>query len=148
MSVLIDANLLVYATMSSMPEHRAARSWLEGVFNDADGIAGLAWTTLYALVRLISSRRVMGDAAVGLAPAWAAAEVFRSQPSATMIEPGPGHAAHASRLIATPGLSANDVPDVYLAALAMENGLAVATHDHGFARFADLRWIDPLDGRR
>lgn len=147
MSYLLDANLLVYATMSSMPEHRAAKGWLEGVLDDPDNIAGLAWTTLYALVRLISSRRVMGDNAVGLELAWTAAEAFRSQPSATVIEPGPGHAAHAARLVRTPGLSAQDVPDVYLAALALENGLTVASHDHGFARFAGLRWTDPLDGR-
>jgi predicted nucleic acid-binding protein len=47
-------------------------------------------------------------------------------------------------LIATPGLSCNDVPDVYLAALAIERGLTLATHDHGFGRFTNLRWVDPL----
>lgn len=36
------------------------------------------------------------------------------------------------------------VPDLYLAALALEHGLAVATHDRGFARFTMLRWIDPV----
>ena len=41
-------------------------------------------------------------------------------------------------------VSSNDVPDVYHAALAIERGLTLATHDHGFARFAGLRWTDPL----
>ena len=44
----------------------------------------------------------------------------------------------------TPGLSANDVPDVHLAALAMEHGLILSTADHGFARFGSLRWENPL----
>jgi predicted nucleic acid-binding protein len=38
----------------------------------------------------------------------------------------------------------NDVPDVYLAALAIEHGVSFATHDHGFARFQGLEWFDPL----
>ena len=60
------------------------------------------------------------------------------------MEPGTGHAPLAAELTATPGLSTSDVPDVYLAALAIERGLTLATHDHGFARFGNLRWVDPL----
>jgi predicted nucleic acid-binding protein len=60
------------------------------------------------------------------------------------VEPGAGHAAIAGDLFATPGLSANDTPDVFLASLALERGLILATHDHGFGRFRDLRWFDPL----
>ena len=43
-------------------------------------------------------------------------------------------------LAATPRLTSRDVPDPYLAALAVENGLVLATHDRGFARFRMLRW--------
>ncbi|WP_368070734.1 hypothetical protein [Nitriliruptor sp.] len=38
----------------------------------------------------------------------------------------------------------NDVPDLHLAALALEHGLRLATTDAGFARFQELRWFDPL----
>ena len=31
-----------------------------------------------------------------------------------------------------------------VAALAIERGPTLATHDHGFARFGGLRWTDPL----
>jgi predicted nucleic acid-binding protein len=34
--------------------------------------------------------------------------------------------------------------DVEIAALAIEHGLVLATHDHGFGRFKALRWLDPL----
>ncbi len=46
--------------------------------------------------------------------------------------------------MATPGLSSNDVPDVQLAALAVEHGLTLCSHDRGFARFERLAWLDPL----
>jgi hypothetical protein len=34
--------------------------------------------------------------------------------------------------MATPGLVASDVVDVYLAALAIEHGLTLVTHDQGY----------------
>lgn len=144
MSFLLDANLLVYAAMPAMPEHRAARAWLGETFAHDDEFVGLAWSTLYAFVRLVSNRRIMGDDAVGVVGAWSAAEAYRLQPAAVIVEPGRGHATLAAELMATPGLSTNDVPDVYLAALAIERGLTLATRDHGFGRFQSLRWLDPL----
>jgi predicted nucleic acid-binding protein len=44
------------------------------------------------------------------------------------------------------GLRADDVPDIEIAALAIEHGLVLASHDHGFRRFSRLRVIDPLIG--
>ncbi len=144
MSFLVDANLLIYASMPAMAEHTPSRRWLTDRFDDDDEVVGLAWSSLYAFVRIVTNRRVMGDDAVELPAAWAAADSYRRQSAALLVEPGPRHAALAGELIATPGLSANDVPDVYLAALAIERGLVLATHDHGFGRFRNLRWVDPL----
>jgi len=45
------------------------------------------------------------------------------------------------------GRGANDVPDADLAALAIEHGLTLCTSDAGFARFAGLRWMNPIAGR-
>ena len=42
------------------------------------------------------------------------------------------------------GATPYDVPDVELAALAIEHGLTLASHDAGFRRFDGLRTIDPL----
>ena len=144
MSVLVDANLLVYAALPQVPEHRPALTWLAGRFADDDEIVGLAWTSLYAFVRLVSNRRILGHDAVPLGQAWSAADAYRRQVNVVIAEPGSGHAALAKELFSTPGLSTNDVPDVYLAAVAIERGLTLATHDHGFARFHGLRWMDPL----
>ena len=38
-----------------------------------------------------------------------------------------------------------DVPDVYLAALAIEHDCEWVSTDRGFARFPGLRWRNPLD---
>ncbi len=144
MSVLIDTNLLIYAAMPAMAEHDECRAWLENRFGDRNDSVELTWPALYGFMRLVTNPRVMGSDAVDLPAAWRAAEAYRDQPNARMVEPGPAHPAIAGRLIATPGLTSNDIADVHLAAIAIEHGLTLATHDHGFARFQGLSWNDPL----
>ena len=41
-------------------------------------------------------------------------------------------------------LRARLVSDAALAALCLEHGLAIVSADSDFARFPDLRWINPL----
>lgn len=128
-----------------MDEHSTARSWLTGCYEDPDELVGLAWSTLYAMTRLVTSRRIMGAAALSLDRAWDIARQFLDQANARLIQPGSTHRSIALELFATPGLSSNDVPDVQLATLAIEHGLTLCSHDHGFARFGRLAWTDPLD---
>jgi len=64
----------------------------------------------------------------------------RVSPKAT--EPSPS----AGRLCTRSSLRSDDVPDVEIAALAIEHGLVLASHDHGFRRFSRLRVADPLTG--
>jgi uncharacterized protein len=132
--------------MPAMDEHDRARSWLEGVYRDPSQLVGLCWPALYAFVRVVSSRRIMGDAASSPAHAWSAAMMFADQANVRFVEAGPAHGSIASELLTTPGITSNDVPDVQLAALAIEHGLTLCSRDHGFARFGRLSWTDPLSG--
>ena len=141
---LIDTNLLVYATFVGAPEHERAREWLRARFEERDGSVVLCWPVVYAFVRLITSTRVFGQHAVPVAHGWAVADVFINQPAVRMVAPGAGHQAIAAELARTPGLRSDDVPDVEIAALAIEHGLVLASHDHGFRRFARLRFADPI----
>ena len=144
MSILVDTNLLLYAALPTSPHHADSRRWLAGAFADRTTIVCLTWPALYAFVRLITNRRIVGDAAIDMQGAWAAADAYRRQTNARMVGPGEHHSTIAAALISTPGLSSNDVPDVQLAATAIEHGLELCTHDHGFARFPALRWSNPL----
>lgn len=142
--ILVDTNLLVYATYRDAKEHVAARAWLEEQLRDPEGSVSLCWPVLYAFVRLITSSRVFGRAAIRVRDAWEVAAAFLDQPSVRVVVPGPGHASIARELTATPGLRSDDVPDIEIATLAIEHGLVLASHDHGFRRFSRLRVIDPL----
>lgn len=144
--ILVDTNLLVYATFADAPEHGRARAWLEERLAGGEGTVVLCWPVVYAFVRLVTSPRVFGRHAIGVADGWATATSYLVQPAVRVVVAGSGHAAVAAELAATPGLRSEDVPDVELAALALEHGLALASHDSGFRRFAALRFVDPLAG--
>ena len=141
---LVDTNILIYATFADAPEHGRARIWLEEQLAGADGAVALCWPVVYAFVRLITSARVFGGDAVSVSQGWATATSYLAQPAVRIVTQGSGHRAIAADLAATPGLRSGDVPDIELAALAIENGLVLASHDHGFRRFSSLRSVDPL----
>ncbi|HXF99033.1 MAG TPA: TA system VapC family ribonuclease toxin [Gaiellaceae bacterium] len=142
--IVLDTNLLVYATFAEAPEHERAGGWLEERLTDGEGAVALSWPVLYAFVRLITSTRVVGPYAVTVKAGWAVASACLEQPAVRIVAPGAGHAAIAAELAQTPGLRSEDVPDVEIAALAIEHGLVLASHDHGFRRFSRLRLVDPL----
>jgi len=139
---LIDTNLLVYATFAGMPEHAQARAWVQEQVRRTG--AALCWPVLYALLRLITNPRVAGSNAVPVRSGWDIVAAYVAQPAVRIVAPGSGHAAIAAELARTPGLRSDDVPDIEIAALAIEHGLALATHDHGFRRFVAVRVLDPL----
>ena len=144
--MLVDTNLLVYATFADAPEHARARGWLEERFSEGEGTVALCWPVVYAFLRLITSARVFGPHAVTVRDAWAVAAGYLKQPAVRLVAAGAGHAAIAWELAETPGLRSDDVPDIEIAALAIEHGLVLASHDHGFRRFSGLRVVDPLTG--
>jgi uncharacterized protein len=141
---LVDTNLLIYATFADAPEHDRARRWLRELLAERDRTVAFCWPVVYAFLRLITSPRVFGPHAVSLAQAWAVLVAFLEQPAVRVVVPGAGHTAIAAELAETPGLRSDDVPDIEIAALAIEHGLVLASHDHGFRRFAGLRVFDPL----
>jgi hypothetical protein len=55
--ILVDANILVYAHVSSFPQHAAAREWLDRQLNGS-ALVGLPWASLLAFLRLVTNSRV------------------------------------------------------------------------------------------
>jgi hypothetical protein len=60
--------------------------------------------------------------------------------------PGPTehHAEVLESLVLRYDLRANMITDAELAALAIEHGLTVCSADTDFARFSEIRWVNPL----
>lgn len=143
--IAVDANLLVYAHVTSYPQHDAAREWLEEELANAPRV-GLPWSSLLTFVRLVSNPRMFSEPEP-VVSAWEQVEAWLSAEAAWTPVPSRRHRELLGACMANPGLQANDVPDAHLAALSMEHGLSLATSDSGFARFEKLTWFDPLRRR-
>lgn len=140
--ILIDANLLVYAHVSSFAQHEQAREWLDGQLNGAAPV-GLPWASLLAFVRLVTNPRVF-ERPEPITDAWGQVLAWLDCETAWIPQSTERHADVLGKLFAIPGVHANLVPDAHLAALAMEHGLMLCSADSDFARFPALRWQNPL----
>ncbi len=139
---LPDVNLFLYAYDSRSPRHAMARDWLEQTLSGAETV-GLSWTVLLAFIRL-STRSVVVDHPLDASAAIELVQSWLDQPCVTVINPTERHAAVLRELLLPLGTAGNLTTDAHLAALAIEHGALLCSCDTDFARFAGLRWVDPL----
>jgi len=140
--VLIDANLLLYAVNEAAPEHDSAARWLAEQLNGERRV-GLPWESLLAFSRVITNPRAV-EHPLRPEEAWAFVEEWLAAPTAWIPAPTDRHADVLGSLIRRYHLSGRLLPDAHLAALAIQHGLAVASVDTDFARFTEIRWLNPL----
>jgi uncharacterized protein len=139
---LPDVNLLLYAADESSTHHERVRSWLEQVLSGTEEI-GFAWLALLGFIRISTSPVVFANP---LLPerAFEFVESWLGAPVATVVHPSEHHASVLRELLEPLGTAGNLTGDAHLAALAIEHGAELCSHDNDFARFAGLRWHDPL----
>jgi toxin-antitoxin system PIN domain toxin len=140
--ILLDANLLIYAHVSSFPEHAQARSWLDAQLN-GNGPVGLPWPSLLAFLRIVTSPRAF-ERPEPMADAWRQVNAWLAAEVVWIPQPTQRHCDVLGTLLTAVGVQANLVPDAHLAALAIEHGLLLCSTDGDFGRFADLRWHNPI----
>jgi hypothetical protein len=139
--VLVDANILLYATDRSSPFHKPAASWLTDVLNGPRRV-GIPWQSLVAFLRISTHERASDhpltpEQAIGFVEDWLA------QDAVWIPREGAGHGTILSGLITKYQLRGNLVSDAQLAAIAIEHGLQMCSADSDFARFSELTWINP-----
>ena len=140
--IVVDANLLLYAKFSDMPQHDRTVRWLEQAVRDEIRI-GFPWISLLAFVRVSTNARVYAKP-LSVAQAWAQVEEWLALPNAWVPEPTADHRRILGRLLIEANASGNLVADAHLAALSLEHGLELLTADSDYARFPGVRWRNPL----
>jgi len=143
--ILLDANVLIYAYDRGSRHNSYMRAWLDDRLN---GIAkvGIPWATTLAFTRIVTNPRIYTSPAAANV-AWQQVRAWLSAPAAWVPQPTDRHLDAIDRILESTSAHANDIPDVHLAALAMEHGLKLYSTDADFAKYADLIWINPLDER-
>lgn len=140
--ILVDANLLIYGHVSSFPQHKSARAWLDAQLS-GNALVGLPWHSLLAFLRITTNPRVFQRPET-MADAWEQVEEWLDCELTWVPEPTERHRTVLGSLLAGAGIQANLVLDAHLAALALEYGLLLCSTDGDFARFPNLRWQNPL----
>lgn len=142
--ILVDANLLIYAHSQSTTEHAAARRWLDETLNGEERV-GLPWPSLLAFMRILSNPRAVPKPS-SLPELWSQAKDWLALENVWIPTPHERHADIFETLL--PSCSSFQlIPDAHLAALAIEHNLTLCSTDGDFARFAGLRWHNPLAPR-
>lgn len=142
--MIVDANLLIYAVDRESPQHQQAVTWLDERLNGETRV-GLPWESLTAFVRISTHPRA-ARRPLSASAAWTFVEDWLAAPAAWIPGPTERHADVLGSLVRRYGTGGNLVSDAHLAALAIQHGMPLASADTDFARFTELRWINPLAG--
>ena len=139
---LVDLNILLYAVNSDGPHHARAHRWVEEALAGEDAVA-LPWVVVMGFIRLATSRRVF-QRPLTMAQALAIVDGWLALPHVVLLHPGQGHWAILKELLTERGAGGDLATDAHLAALAIEQGCDLCSTDADFARFARVRWVNPL----
>jgi toxin-antitoxin system PIN domain toxin len=140
--MLVDVNLLIYATNTDAEQHAEAHEWLNRQLGGSARV-GLPWGSLLAFLRLATSTRIF-PAPLTMARAWQQVAAWLAADPVWIPQPTERHPGVLGNLLSQPGVHGNLVPDAHLAALSIEHGLILCSTDGDFARFPGLRWENPL----
>ncbi len=140
---LVDVNVLVHAFRREAQLHHEYRQWLADALDDADGF-GVPDLVLSGFLRVVTLP-ALSLAGTDPTVALQFARRLRDDPRCNAVNPGPDHWRIFTRLCEAPGITGNQIPDAYLAAIAIEADCEWLSADRGFARFPGLRWRHPLD---
>lgn len=141
--VCVDVNVLVQACVQAAPRHQQARAWLLAHRAAPEGL-GLLSVVVSGFLRVATDRRVFSEP---LDPAAAIAFIdsLTASPSVNILDPGVRHWGLFRQMVLDYRPNAQDMTDVYLAAAAIEINATWVSFDRGFARFKELRWLNPAD---
>lgn len=140
-----DVNVLLHSFRSDSADHPAHAGWLQSVMTGQEPV-GVSELVLSGVVRLATHHRIFRQPST-TSEVLAFCRAVRSAPAAVSLRPGARHWEIFAKLCRAVSATANDVPDAYHAALALEHGATWITNDRGYAKFPNLKWRLPFDQR-
>lgn len=139
----LDTNVLVYAEIVTSPHHAVARRLVQDL---AEGPApwAIPWPCVYEFLRIVTHPRVYHPP-MKVAVALTDLQAILASPSLLLLSETSRHADLMASLVAASGATGNLMHDAHIAALCVEHGVSeLLTGDRDFARFSDLRTVNPF----
>ena len=142
--ILPDVNVLVHAHNADSAVHEAARRWWDDCLSGSVGV-GLAWAAVLGFVRITTNRKVVARP-LEVQDVMARICGWLELPHVHLVQPSDRHFSRLRTELERLGTAGNLTTDAHLAVLAMERGYVLYSTDADFARFPDLRWVNPCKG--
>jgi uncharacterized protein len=140
--ILPDISILIHAHNLESPCHESAKSWWNRALAGPVGV-GIAWVTILGFIRIATHRQILHNP---MTPHDACSRIaeWLSLSHVHIATPADGHFARLQGNLESLGTAGNLTTDAHLATLAMERGYLLCSTDVDFARFANLKWTNPL----
>lgn len=143
MDYLLDSNILLYAKMNVMPEHKVISKWLEETVSDRNNAISICETSILSFLRIATNEKVFkpvlptNDAARFI-------DSFLKCPNVNLLLASASHYLEVIKLMDKLSLRGNFVMDVHLAVLALTVGATLVTRDKDFTKIPYLKIFNPL----
>jgi toxin-antitoxin system PIN domain toxin len=142
--VILDSNILLYATMPRFDQHKRVKQWLEEALSTGPDVIGITWQVATGFVRIGTNRRIF-DRPLDLAFVQNFLSDLFAHRMVTTVAPTDDHWRVYSKLLTDMNLTGDVVMDAHIAAIAIEHKASVASTDKDFRRFSDhIKIVDPL----
>ena len=143
--ILIDTNVLVYATIPGFEEHSRARKLLQEVFA-GDAFYCVTWVNIFEYLRIVTHRRLVRPVPLTIREALDNATTLLTCSQVSRVDPEERHLEVFEDICrkAAP-VEGNFVHDCRIAAIMRENGVSeILTRDSSFRRIPGIKVIDPF----
>lgn len=137
-----DINLLLYATISSFPQHTNAKRWWDGLLSSAQPVS-IGHIVVLGYLRIATNARVFSNP-LTMEQATSVIDSWLAQPNVELRAPAESHWDNLKSMLAASNAGSNLTTDAHIAALAADYGLVVHSNDTDFSRFPNIKIVNPL----
>lgn len=134
--VMPDVNVLVLLHREEMRGHQSARLWFDNCFERAEIIV-LTEFVCTSFVRLVTNKRIFNESTSSSDALKFVSDIQKLTGESTSLFVA-SHWQTFELLCQQVGLTGNDIPDTYLAAVAIDLEATLVIFDKGFQRFPGL----------
>lgn len=140
--IVLDANILLYATDPDTAQHQAAYDYVLSKLEGVESV-GLPTQSVSAFLRISTQRGVLQHP-FSVKEALEIVDQWLELPHVRLLVPGDRYWPIFRRMLLEGHVSGRSVTDAEIAAVTIEYGGELQTNDRGFARYPGLRWNNPL----
>lgn len=144
MLYLPDSNILIYAKMTGMTEHKPAFAWLKVTLNDPNSIILVCETSILSFLRITTNLKAFNPP-LPYSEAVSFISDLLARANVRVHRPSTEHFIEVAEFMKKHKLGGNLVMDIHLAIMAMNTGAVLVTRDKDFLKIPYLKLLDPFE---